>query len=72
MTHIELLGPIISLAVLLLSSVCAFFIANALCQRYWKEKIPQSKLIGFTVVFVGCFSLLFYLMIMAVRIDLGN
>ncbi len=56
----------------LLCSGGAYFIANTICQRRWKEKIPQSKLIGFTSVFVVTFVALGFLMAMAATLAFGR
>ena len=50
----------------------AYMIANSICQRRWKEKIPQSKLIGFTAIFVVCFTALSVLMAMASMMAFGR
>ena len=57
---------------LLLSILAAYLITNAICQRCWKEKVPQSKLIGFTIVFVISFSFLAYLLTMATMLAFGR
>lgn len=56
----------------LLCVSAAYFIANAICQRSWKEKVPQSKLIGFTSVFVVSFALLAFLTMMASMMAFGR
>jgi len=56
----------------LLCSAGAYFIANSICQRRWKEKIPQSKLIGFTVLFVIIFITLALLMAEASLLVFGR
>lgn len=40
------------------SVVGAYFIANAIAQRVWKEKIPQKKLIGFLSLYIVSFLVL--------------
>jgi hypothetical protein len=65
-------GFILLVIFVLLCSAGAYFIANTICQRRWKEKIPQSKLIGFTAVFVINFVALGFLMAMASTLAFGR
>jgi hypothetical protein len=44
---------ILPIIVMLLCIGTGYFVANAICQWQWKEKIPQSKLIAFTAIFVA-------------------
>jgi len=67
-----MLGIITFWVAVLLTITGAYFIANAICQRAWKEKIPQSKLIGFTSAFVVSFSLLAFLMSFALMMAFGR
>jgi tryptophan-rich sensory protein len=60
------------LVVVLLCSVGAYFIANSICQWRWKEKIPQSKLVGFATIFVITFVTLAILMTMASTLVFGR
>jgi hypothetical protein len=65
-------GILIPVVCLLLCSAGAYFVANAICQRCWKEKIPQSKLIGFTAIFVFVFLTLTCFIIMASNVAFGR
>jgi len=65
-------GLLILLVAVLLCSVGAYFAANAICQRRWKEKIPQSKLIGFTAIFVAVFVALGFAMLAASSVVFGR
>jgi hypothetical protein len=65
-------GFILFAIFVLLCSLGAYFIANTICQRRWKEKIPQSKLIGFTTVFVIIFVALGIFMAMASTLAFGR
>jgi len=67
-----MIGFILLVIFVLLCSLGAYFIANTICQRRWKEKIPQSKLIGFTTVFVITFVALGFLMSMAATLAFGR
>jgi len=60
------------LIVVLLCSTGAYFIANTICQTRWKEKIPQSKLIGFTTIFVIVFVTLGIFMAVASMVVFGR
>jgi len=60
------------LVVVLLCSAGAYFIANTICQRRWKEKIPQSKLVGFTTIFVIVFVTLGISMAVASTVVFGR
>ena len=53
-----LTGTLVTLIGFLLCIGGGYLTANAICQRAWKEKIPQSKLIGFTAIFVTVFVVL--------------
>jgi len=65
-------GFILLVISVLLCSLGAYFIANTICQRRWKEKIPQPKLIGFTTVFVTTFVALIIFMAMASAMVFGR
>jgi tryptophan-rich sensory protein len=65
-------GILMMVLCLLLCSAGAYFVANAICQRCWKEKIPQSKLIGFAAIFVFVFLTLAILMMMASELVFGR
>jgi hypothetical protein len=65
-------GIILFLFFVLLCSVGAYFIANTICQRRWKEKIPQSKLVGFTTIFVIVFVTLGFFMTVASTVVFGR
>jgi len=56
----EALVFIIPFIALLLAVVGAYAIAIDICQKSWKEKVPQSKLLGFTTVFAISFTLIIY------------
>jgi len=60
-----LLGTLIPLVFFLLCIFGSYFVANSICQRCWKEKIPQSKLVAFTAMFVGIFFAIASLMLWA-------
>ena len=49
----------------LLCGVGAYFTANAVCQRQWKERVPQPKLAAFAAVFLAVFVALAILMLAA-------
>jgi uncharacterized membrane protein YidH (DUF202 family) len=66
------MGILLFWIAVLLIIVGAYSIANSICQKRWKEKIPQSKLIGFTSVFVICFTALAFLMFMASMMAFGR
>ncbi|HEV3272237.1 MAG TPA: hypothetical protein VGZ93_08670 [Candidatus Methylacidiphilales bacterium] len=63
---------IMFLGFVLLCSVGAYSVANAICQRRWKEKIPQPKLVGFTTIFVIVFVTLAIFMAMALNMVFGR
>jgi tryptophan-rich sensory protein len=65
-------GLLILLPFVLVCSVGAYFTANTICQRRWKEKIPQGKLVGFTTVFVIVFVALAIFMAMASTVVFGR
>jgi len=65
-------GLIMLLVFVLLCSLGAYFVSNTICQRRWKEKIPQSKLIGFTSVFVITFVAIGFLLAMASTLTFGR
>jgi len=65
-------GLIMFLVFVLLCSVGAYSIANTICQRRWKEKIPQPKLIGFSTIFVVVFITLAIFLGMATQIVFGR
>ncbi len=67
-----LFGLAILLICVLLCSTGAFLVANAICQRWWKERIPQSKLVGFTAVFVAVFVSLGILLSFAAPLVFGR
>jgi tryptophan-rich sensory protein len=56
----------------LLCSAGAYFVANTICQRQWKEKIPQAKLIGFAAIFLLTFVALAILLVMASYLVFGR
>ena len=63
---------IMLLILVLLCSVGAYFVASLICQRRWKEKIPQSKLIAFTAIFVITFVTLAVFMTLASTLVFGR
>ena len=63
---------VVLLFFVLLCSTGAYVIANTICQRRWKEKIPQSKLIGFTTIFVIIFVTLAVFMAIASNMVFGR
>ena len=66
------MGLFIFLIFVLICSVGAYAIASTICQNRWKEKIPQSKLIGFTTVFVAVFIALSILLTFASEAVFGR
>lgn len=66
------IGIMVFLVFVLLCSTGAYFIANTICQNRWKEKVPQTKLVGFAAVFVVVFVMLAILMTMASTVVFGR
>jgi ABC-type iron transport system FetAB permease component len=68
-----LIGITLVLIGFLLSIGASYLTANAICQRAWKEKIAQSKLIGFTAIFViTLFTLTALILVVAANIPFGR
>jgi tryptophan-rich sensory protein len=63
---------ILLLVVVLLCSAGAYFVANTICQLKWKEKVAQSKLLGFAAIYTMVFVILACLIAVASNFVFGR
>ncbi len=63
---------VLTLVGVLICSAGGYFIAYTICQNLWVEKVPQSKLVAFTSVFVVTFVTLGFFFVMASTLVFGR